>query len=262
MIGDVVGEAGLAALEGGLPALIERYAADFVVVNGENAAEGYGIHAADYRRIVAAGADAVTSGNHVWEKEDFIPLLDEKAVLRPANYPPSAPGHGYVVLEKADKCNVLHRLLVINLQGREYMAAIDCPFRTADAVLSMSGTEQPVSGTALPLPVVVDFHAESTAEKEALGFYLDGRVAALVGTHTHVQTADERLLPQGSAYITDLGMTGPTDSVIGMDIGVCLDRAKAQVFYKMKCAEGAAAIQGVVVEIDESRNKTLSIARI
>lgn len=252
LIGDVVGEAGLSALEAGLPAIIRRFEADFTLVNGENAAEGYGITEAAFRRILAAGADAVTSGNHVWEKAEFLPLLagpgqgQGPSILRPANYPPSAPGRGFIVLEKNGK-----RLLAINLQGREYLTAIDCPFRTADGILAAHPD----------IPSVIDFHAESTREKEALGFYLDGRAGAVCGTHTHVQTADEKILPRGTAYITDLGMTGPAEGVIGMDTAICLERARTQVLYRMRCAAGPCSIQGAAVTLDET-GKARTVERI
>jgi metallophosphoesterase (TIGR00282 family) len=270
MIGDVVGEIGLHALEAGLPRLIAQYNADFVIVNGENAVEGYGITVSALARISAAGADIVTSGNHVWEKNEIWEFLERRtaygmqimrgealplapapqhpepkalrdlihapAILRPANYPAPAPGSGAALLEKNGK-----RLLVINVQGREYMTAIDCPFQTAAAII----------GANPHVPAVIDFHAESSAEKEALGFHLDGRASAIAGTHTHVQTADAKILPGGTAYITDLGMTGPTDGVIGMDAEICLARAKTQVLYRMQCAEGPCAIQGIAVDIGE-----------
>jgi metallophosphoesterase (TIGR00282 family) len=161
-------------------------------------------------------------------------------ILRPANYPAPAPGAGAALLEKNGK-----RLLVINLQGREYMTPIDCPFQIAEAAINMNPG----------VPAVIDFHAESSAEKEALGFYLDGRASAVVGTHTHVQTADAKILPNGTAYITDLGMTGPTDGVIGMDAEICLARAKNQVLYRMQCSGGPCAIQGAVITIAESVEK-------
>jgi calcineurin-like phosphoesterase len=331
MIGDVVGEAGLRALETGLPRLIARHGADFVIVNGENAVEGYGITGPALDRIITAGADIVTSGNHVWEKGEFWEILERHTaygeiikgaqclarnghnlgcarrvlafpqhgvgpknappqinvtgpgsplrgiengkwimenyrndadspqnphyplsiphyqfpeggnpasvplILRPANYPSPAPGAGAALLKKNGK-----RLLVINLQGREYMTAIDCPFQAADAFINANPG----------VPAVIDFHAESSAEKEALGLYLDGRTSVVAGTHTHVQTADAKILPGGTAYITDLGMTGPTDGVIGMDAEICLARAKTQVLYRMRCADGPCAVQGIAVTFD------------
>jgi calcineurin-like phosphoesterase len=275
MIGDVVGDAGLDALEARLPGLIRERAADFVVVNGENAAGGFGMTGAVLTRILAAGADVVTSGNHVWEKRDFWPVLEtESRVLRPANYPAGTPGRGWTRVEKAGAGDETRSWLVVNLQGRELMSPIDCPFRCFDAVLAdqrpagvtgppgNSGeglSEEPEGPGAI---ILVDFHAESAREKEALAYYLDGRASLVVGTHTHVQTADERILPRGTGYITDLGMSGVVGSVIGMDPKICLDRARNQVLYRMECAGGEGSVQGVMAEIDGETKKTVSIARI
>jgi metallophosphoesterase (TIGR00282 family) len=250
MIGDVVGEPGLSVLEKLLPPLITREEADFVVVNGENAAAGFGITEADLRRILDAGADVVTSGNHVWEKREFWPILDAEArILRPMNYPDGAPGRGCLLVEKN---NVSY--LVINLQGRELMTPIDCPFKTFDSIKETASV------------VLVDFHGESTREKETLGYYLDGRAGVVAGTHTHVQTADERILPRGSAYITDIGMTGVVNAVIGMDTDVCLARARTQVLYRMSCAvpfgDQPPEVQGIIAEIDGETGRALSIRRL
>jgi metallophosphoesterase (TIGR00282 family) len=259
MIGDVVGESGLEALEKLLPRLIQEHTVDFVTVNGENAADGFGITEATFNRMLASGADVVTSGNHVWEKRDFWTVLEnETRVLRPANYPAKTLGHGWI---KIKKNGIFY--LVINLQGREMMTAIDCPFRMFDSIFEAevvnSGAEEPC--TSRPI-VLVDFHAETTQEKEALGFYLDGRAHVIAGTHTHVQTADNRLLPKGGAYITDLGMTGVTDSIIGMDTRICVERAKKQVLYHMECARGMASLQGIIAEIDAESGSAVSIERI
>jgi metallophosphoesterase (TIGR00282 family) len=256
MIGDVVGDPGLEALDSGLPSLIQEYSADFTTVNGENAAEGFGMTENTLKRILAAGADVVTSGNHVWEKREFWPILNgESRVLRPANYPAGSAGRGWIRLEKAGVS-----WLVINLQGREFMTPIDCPFKAFDAILENEST-----GADVPI-ILVDFHAESTREKEALAYYLDGRASLVVGTHTHVQTADERILPQGSGYITDLGMTGVITSIIGMDEKICLDRARNQVLYRMECAKPGpghvSAIQGIFAEIDRDTGKALTVQRI
>jgi metallophosphoesterase (TIGR00282 family) len=251
MIGDVVGSHGLEVLEAKLPALIKERKIDFVTVNGENAAEGFGMTERDFRRIIAAGADAVTSGNHVWEKREFWPVLEnEKNMLRPANYPSGAPGAGFVHIEK----NGIS-WIVINLQGRELMSAIDCPFQCFD--ICFKQTEQ-------PSVVIVDFHAESSREKEALAYYADGRASLIAGTHTHVQTADERLLPKGSAYITDLGMTGIADSVIGMDPKICIERVRKQVMFQMQIAadNNTGQMHGVIAEIDAEDGKAVSIERI
>jgi calcineurin-like phosphoesterase len=282
MIGDVVGDPGLEVLESRLPALIQEEAADLVVVNGENAAEGFGLTAETLRRILAVGADVVTSGNHIWEKRDFWPILDsEERVLRPANYPGGTAGRGWVVIEKASAAGEgAVRWLVVNLQGRELMTPIDCPFRCFDAILEAQdghaghgvpegaipehAAERDRAAGTKPL-VLVDFHAESTREKEALAWYLDGRASLVAGTHTHVQTADERVLPGGTGYITDLGMTGAADSILGMDRKICLDRSRTQVLYRMECARpglGGAVIRGIVAEIDGKTRGTRSIRRI
>jgi metallophosphoesterase (TIGR00282 family) len=278
MIGDVVGEPGLEALEAKLPSLIREYGADFVVVNGENAAEGFGMIEVSLRRILAAGADVVSSGNHIWEKREFWPLLEgEQRMLRPANYPAGNPGRGWIAVEKKRESDPGPPVswLVINLQGRDLMPAIDCPFKTFDAItasqVDITDTIHPLFTPEGNVPesidklnhiLLVDFHAESTREKESLAFYLDGRASLVVGTHTHVQTADERILPQGTAYITDLGMTGAKDGIIGMDAQICLNRAKTQVAYRMECAQGATLIQGVAAEIDRETGKAVSIERI
>jgi metallophosphoesterase (TIGR00282 family) len=273
MIGDVVGEPGLLALEQRLPALIAENGADFTVVNGENAADGFGMTEPDLNRIFAAGADMVTSGNQVWDKRDFWPVMNsENRMLRPANYPEGSPGRGWAVIPKGSVS-----WMVLNLQGRELMTALDCPFKTADTILTNQGPAtdiHPLLGADGSLfdelkntgmLILVDFHAESTKEKEALGFYLDGRVSLVVGTHTHIQTADEKILPKGTGYITDLGMTG-VSGVIGMDTQICLDRARTQVLYRMACAqpepERPPKVQGIAAEFDQNTGRTISIRRI
>ena len=297
MIGDVVGDPGLEILERQLPLLIKENSADFAIVNGENAAAGFGLTLPHLERIFAAGADVVTNGNHVWEKREFWPVLNsEKRVLRPMNYPEGSPGRGWVRLEKpCAHSGKPVTWLTVNLQGRELMSSIDCPFRTFDAFENeirspnLLGDGAPVEakvligdktpnrnkssiGEEIPMenPVIlIDFHAESSREKEALAYYLDGRVSVVAGTHTHVQTADERILPKGTAYITDLGMTGSQDGIIGMDPKICLDRARNQVLYRMEVAnsgsaagEGKTAVHGIVVEIDGETRKAISIKRI
>jgi metallophosphoesterase (TIGR00282 family) len=250
MLGDVVGEPGLMILEKRLHILAEEFKPDFTVVNGENAAGGFGLTAETLDRILAAGADAVTGGNHIWEKRDFWPVLDsEKPVLRPANYP-AVPGRGVLRLEKNNLS-----VLVVNLQGRELMIPIDCPFRCFDAAAEHQDADA----------VIVDFHAESSKEKEALAYYLDGRAGIVAGTHTHVQTADERILPEGTAYITDLGMTGAANGIIGMDKNICIRRARSQVAVPLECAVPAGevdfTIQGIVVDLD-GQGRAVSISRI
>jgi len=261
MIGDVVGVLGLEVLEAKLPALIKERRIDFVTVNGENAAEGFGMTENDFRRIIAAGADVVTSGNHVWEKRDFWPVLEsEKTMLRPANYPKDTVGAGFVRIEKNGVT-----WAAINLQGREFMNAIDCPFKCFDLCVEQAQVDAAqADANARPPLIVVDFHAESSREKEALAYYADGRASLIAGTHTHVQTADERVLPKGSAYITDLGMTGIADSVIGMDPEICLQRVRRQIMYRMETAADnkTGQMRGVIAEIDADTGKAVSIIRI
>jgi calcineurin-like phosphoesterase len=277
MIGDVVGDPGLRILEERLPGLIEEQRADFTVVNGENAAGGFGLTEESVKRILGAGADVITTGNHVWEKREFWPILDrEERVLRPANYPEGSPGHGWARLGKAD-CG----FLTVNLQGRERMNPIDCPFKTFDRImdiqwagdvhplLSPAGTLLEFSGgqgiqmTEYGMIALVDFHAESTKEKEALAYYLDGKVSLVAGTHTHVQTADERILPKGTGYITDLGMTGVIDGVIGMDKTICQNRARNQVLYRMECAkDGPSELEGLLAELDRESGRAVTLRRV
>lgn len=250
MIGDVVGSIGLKTLEAELPVLIRENNIDFVTVNGENASEGFGMTEADFRRIVGAGADVVTSGNHIWEKRDFWPILEnEKNMLRPANYY-GAVGKGFVNIEKNGVS-----WMVINLQGREFMSAVDCPFQCLDQIAGKRSDTAAVT--------ILDFHAESSREKETLAYYADGRVSLIAGTHTHIQTADERILPNGSAYITDLGMVGVTNSVIGMDPKICQERFLKLIQFQMKTAAAETAqTHGVIAEIDADTGKAVSIKRI
>jgi metallophosphoesterase (TIGR00282 family) len=225
--------------------------ADAVVLNGENSAGGFGITPETFREFMELGVDVVTTGNHVWDKKEALPLLaQEPRLLRPANYPPGNPGRGVTVVEVGGV-----RLAVMNLQGRVFMAPIDDPFRAADRLLDSLDGEADA--------VVVDFHAEATSEKQAFARYLDGRVAAVVGTHTHVQTADERILPGGTATITDLGLTGGLDGVIGMKYEISLHRQLLQTRgERMQPADGDLHLQGAVVEIDPSTGLARSIERV
>jgi len=278
MIGDVVGEPGLKALEEKLPGIIRENNVDFTVVNGENSADGFGMTESSLKRIIACGADVVTSGNHVWEKREFRNSLEtENNILRPANYPSVSPGRGFLNTEKAGV-----KWIVINMQGREFMTPIDCPFLCFDNIINNLDSLFSRAGDSGLFPVIlVDFHAESSREKEALGHYIDGRAAFIAGTHTHVQTADERILPGGTAYITDLGMTGISNSVIGMDVKICLERTRRQVLYRMEpaalpvslpaadtesnpCSNEIAGVevQGVIAEINAESGKALSVRRI
>jgi 2',3'-cyclic-nucleotide 2'-phosphodiesterase len=252
MIGDVIGQSGLKALFAGLGPLARSTGAAIVVANGENAQGGFGIGKEEAEKLFAMGVHVITTGNHVWERPGSAELLaTTPRLLRPANYPPGAPGIGWTVLEAGGAT-----WAVLNLQGRESMSPIDCPFRSADAALAAIEAEAPGAIT------IVDFHAESVEEKEALGFYVDGRASAVAGTHTHVQTADERILPKGSGYITDLGMSGPVDSVIGVKADICLRRGLTQMPIKMESAEGEASICGALFTIDRETRKCLAVERV
>jgi len=250
-IGDVVGAPGRGAVARWLPALKQKHAIDVTILNAENAAAGRGITAALAEELFSAGADGITLGDHVWDQKDLIPYLSkEPRILRPANLPPSTPGRGCATLETPRG-----PVTIISLLGRVFMGLpADCPFRVVDALLS-----------SLPKahgPVLVDMHAEATSEKVAMGWHLDGRVSAVVGSHTHVQTADETLLPKGTAYLTDLGMTGPTESVIGRTVESVLLKFRTGMPSKFDVATGAVVLQGAVIEVRTETGKALSIARI
>jgi 2',3'-cyclic-nucleotide 2'-phosphodiesterase len=250
-VADVIGSPGRRVLRQLLHLVRADVGADAVVVNGENAAGGFGITPEAVAEFLELGVDVITTGNHVWDRKEILPLLDaEPRLLRPANYPPGNPGRGAVVVDAAGV-----RLGVLNLQGRTFMAAIDDPFRAADALLaSLEGSAD---------VIVVDFHAEATSEKQALARYLDGRVAAVVGTHTHVQTADERVQPRGTARITDLGLTGGMDGIIGMKAEISIERQlRGARGERMQPADGDLQLQGAVVEVDPATGLARSIARV
>ncbi len=248
--GDVFGPVGMRCAASLLPSFLAAEGVDFCVMNGENASAGIGLSPEDGEALFRCGADVITGGNHSFEKRDFWPYLDsEIRALRPANFPSEGvPGRGWGIFEKSG-----FRFAVINLQGREDMGALDCPFRAADGILA-----------GLPPDVIplVDFHAESNEEKEAMGLYLDGRAAAVAGTHTHVQTADERLLPKGTAYQSDLGMTGPMRSVIGSDPKIAVKRNVTQVLYRMELPDAAGALRGLLLSLDPETRRPRSVTRI
>ncbi|MDR3230919.1 MAG: TIGR00282 family metallophosphoesterase [Synergistaceae bacterium] len=248
-VGDLVGSPGRAALAGALPLLAERWDGfDFVVVNCENAAAGKGMTEKIMEELFRMGVHGMTSGNHIWDKNIFYPALaSETRVIRPANCPPGCPGTGHAIIERNGK-----RLGLLNLQGRVFMPPIDCPFRTADSVLPELGD----------VPILVDFHAEATSEKKALALYLDGRVSALVGTHTHVQTADERVLPGGTASISDVGMTGGHGGIIGMKTENVLPRYLTGMPAKFEVCDEDLQINAVVIEIDDETGRALNIVRV
>ena len=250
-IGDVVGRAGRRTLTDHLNHLIDHHLIDLVVANGENAAAGYGLTAPVLRELFDAGVDVVTSGNHIWDKKEIMPILDrEPRLLRPANYPPGLPGVGQGIYETAAGIKVG----IMNLEGRVFMKNLDCPFRAADALIDDLKKTTPI--------IFVDFHAEATSEKQALGFYLEGEVSAVIGTHTHVQTSDEKILPKGTAYITDVGMTGSYVSIIGMRKKEVLERFITQIPIRFKVAHEEPWINGVWVEIEENTGRALGIERI
>ena len=236
-IGDIVGRPGRMAVHELLPAIIADNGIDFVIANCENAAAGFGVTAEIVQDLFSCGIDVLTSGNHIWDKKEVMNFIDGyERLLRPANYPQGAPGRGSVLAHTGDGIPVG----VINLQGRIFMSPIDCPFRTADKEIEKLDSAK---------IILVDMHAEATSEKIALSWYLNGRVSAVLGTHTHVQTADERILPGGTACITDAGMTGPFDSVIGMEKNAIVDRFLLHIPNKFDVAKGDAHLQGVVVDI-------------
>lgn len=249
VFGDVVGKPGRLALRERLPALRMEYRADVVIANGENASGGIGLTVESMRELFASGVDLLTSGNHIWKHREIYVALDrEPRLLRPANYPEGAPGKGLVVHELTDG----RRLAVMNLMGRTYMDALECPFRTADTLLATLPDEVKVR--------IVDFHAEATSEKKALGWHLDGRVSAMLGTHTHVQTADSMLLPGGTAYLTDLGMCGVEASVLGMDHKVIVDRFLTRTPQRFRPAAGRGSLNGVFIDVDDSTGRAVGIA--
>ncbi len=250
IVGDVVGKPGRVAFRDLLPGLTDRLNLDLVVVNGENAAGGFGITRETAGELFDAGAHVITTGNHVWDKKEALDLLaEEERILRPANYPPGAPGRGWCVAETAGGVPVW----VGNLGGRVFMDGLDCPFRKADELLEQ----------AQPLCRVLDFHAEATSEKRALGLYLDGRVSAVCGTHTHIPTDDARVLPGGTAYITDLGMTGNEDgSVIGIEWPVIRRRFLTHLPAAFVLAKGTPVLNAALVEMDPATGRALSMQRV
>jgi len=250
LVGDIVGRPGRKAFKEFFPRVRSKYEAHFSVVNGENAAGGKGINREIAEDIFDLGADVITLGNHVWDNKDILPILDNERLLRPANYPPfHVPGHG--VFRTTHPCGV--KVTVIHLSGRVFMNLFDCPFRTADAILQKTEPGE---------IVIVDFHAEATSEKKALAYHLDGRVSAVFGTHTHVQTADEQILQAGTAFISDVGMTGPHAGIIGMRKREVLERFLTQMPAKFEVANGDVKFQALVVQVNEETAKAVSVERI
>ena len=247
MIGDVIGRPGRRAVRRLVPELRRDLEIDLVIANGENSAGGAGLTSKTAGELFSSGVDVITSGNHVWDQKEIIPHLDSEApILRPLNYPPATPGHGHVDAGSA---------LVINLIGRVFMGTFDCPFRTVDSLLE--------SEDGLPKAVIVDMHAEATSEKAALAWHLDGRVSAVLGTHTHVATADARVLPGGTAFVSDVGMVGPVNSIIGVEPEAVLERFLTQMPKRLKVARsGPTLFNSVMVEIDDASGKARAIERV
>ncbi len=244
-LGDVIGKPGRMAVEH----FIKNFNADFKIINGENLAGGIGITPKVAIEMLSCGVDLITTGNHVWKKKEMIPfLMEEQRVIRPLNYPEGTPGFGYAKLKKNGKS-----LYVVNLEGRIFMNHLECPFRSMRALTDEIGFDA---------PIMVDFHAEATSEKIALGWFLDGKVSVVVGTHTHVQTADEKILPNGTGYLTDAGMTGSTNSVIGMDKDAVLTKFITQLPQKYEVGRDDVEIQGAYFVIDCKSRKCIRIERI
>ena len=248
-VGDVVGTAGCRHLEKVLPSIKRQYAVDVCIVNGENSADGNGMTKVSAEALFRAGADAITGGNHTYRRFELYDELErENGILRPANYPASAPGSGVFVIDKGR-----FRVAVINLLGVVYMEPLACPFETLDAILS---------DPSLPVCRIVDFHAEATAEKKALAYYADGRVSAVVGTHTHTPTADEQVLENGTAFITDIGMTGPIRSVLGVCPEQSIAKIKGKLPTRFSVADGPCSMQAVLITVDNATGKAVAIERL
>ena len=245
-IGDIIGRPGRQAVNKLVPDLRQQYGVELVIANAENVAGGLGLTPTTAKELLSAGVDVLTSGNHIWAQREIIPYLDgEMPILRPLNYPPGVPGRGYIVNSQA---------MVVNLMGRTFMGEIDCPFQAMDKLLAELEYKPPV--------IIVDFHAEATSEKMALGRYLDGRVSAVLGTHTHVGTIDAQVLAQGSAYVTDIGMTGPMESVIGDDTESVLRRFLTGIPYRLSVGKGRTMFNAILVRVADDTGRATSIDRI
>lgn len=250
-IGDIVGKIGRNATKALIPTVATRYKIDLVVANGENAAGGFGITDKIVTELLSCGVHIITTGNHVWDKKEFIPQISkEDRVLRPLNYPPGVPGYGSLLYSLRNGIKVA----VINLSGRVFMSPIDCPFRVGKEEIERLSSETKI--------MIIDFHAEATSEKIAFGYYVDGKVSAVIGTHTHVQTADEKILPGGTAYITDVGMTGPNDSVIGIEKGQIIERFLTSMPMRFETAKGEGIFSALVVEINEETGRATAVQRL
>ena len=246
MIGDIIGQPGRQAVAKLLRDLRQQYELDMIIANAENSAGGFGLTSTITRELMDTGIDVLTSGNHIWAQKEIIPYLDsELPILRPLNYPPGVPGRGYIITRQ---------IMVVNLMGRTFMTALDCPFRAMDKLLAELEHKPPV--------IIVDFHAEATSEKVAMGRYLDGRVSAVLGTHTHVGTIDAQILPQGTAYVSDIGMTGPMDSIIGDEVESVLQRFLTGMPHRLSVGRGKPVFNAIMVEVAEDSGRAINIERI
>lgn len=249
-VGDIVGNSGVNKLKAELKDIKNKYSIDFCIVNGENAAEGMGITVKNFNDIISAGADCVTMGNHTWGKKEIFTIVDDPKLLRPINYPEGVCGKGYNVFKCKDK-----KIAVINAMGRaEINVQTENPFLQVKKVVDELKNKVDM--------IFLDFHAEATAEKQAMGYFLDGEITAMFGTHTHVQTADEKILEKGTGYITDIGMTGPKIAVLGMDIEAALKRFLTALPEKYKIASGDTMLNACLFVIDDNTNKVIEITRI
>ena len=249
-VGDIIGETGIKELKNKLYQIRQKEEIDFVIVNGENAAEGMGITEKNFNDIISQNVDVVTMGNHTWGKKDIFKFIDHPKLIRPANYPKGVVGKGYGIYECKHK-----KIAVINLIGRVYMNVLsESPFLVVKDIIKKIKNKVDI--------IIVDFHAEATGEKITMGYYLDGMITALSGTHTHVQTADEKILPKGTAYISDIGMTGTKNSALGMDVSVALKRFETSLPERYKVASGEGMLNGVIYDIDDNTNKVKTITRI
>ena len=246
MIGDIIGRPGRQAVKELVPDLRKQYGLNLVIANAENAAGGFGLTSDTAEELIDAGVNVLTSGNHIWAQQEIIPHLDEGIpIIRPLNYPSGVPGRGYLVNNQA---------MVVNLIGRTFMEDVDCPFRAMDQLLAEIKHKPPV--------IIVDFHAEATSEKIAMGRYLNGRVSAVLGTHTHVGTTDTQILSKGTAYVTDVGMAGPTNSVIGMETETVIQRFLTGIPHRLSVAKGKTMFNAVLVRVDKDSGRAISIDRI
>jgi len=250
-IGDIVGKTGRTAVKALLPNLLDKYKLDLVIANGENIAGGFGLTESLVLELFKMGIHVITTGNHVWDKKEFVNYISkDNRVLRPLNYPPGVPGYGSVLYTLPDGLKVG----VMNLSGRVFMPSMDCPFRTANPEIEYLKKETDI--------IIIDLHAEATSEKVAFGYFVDGRVSAVIGTHTHVQTADEKILPHGTAYITDAGMTGPVNSVIGIEVNQIIHRFLTGMPDRFITASGEGILSAVVIEINSDSGKATAIQRL